>query len=136
MKPFSLFYALALVTIAALPLKASAVVPSLKITEMTVTTKIFKGKPIDSVKRVSSGAFKGLYCFTRIESPDDGDTSIKHVWYLNGEEVGEMTLPVKGEHWRTYSKKMFEADASSGAWRVDALDSDGRLLKSVRFNIN
>ncbi len=135
MKPFSLFYGLAIIVAATLPLKASALVPSLKITEMTVTTKIFKGKPVDTVKRVSSGAFKGLYCFTRIESSSDEDTSIRHVWYLNGEMAGEMTLPVKGERWRTYSKKIFEG-ASSGAWRVDALDSDGNLLKSVRFTIN
>ncbi len=135
MKPLSLFYGLALIAVTTLPLKASALVPSLKIIEMTVTTKIFKGKPVDSVRRVSSGAFKGLYCFTRIESSGDSDTSIRHVWYLNGEMAGEMTLPVKGEHWRTYSKKIFE-EGSSGAWRVDALDSDGNLLKSVRFTIN
>jgi hypothetical protein len=134
-KPFSLMYALVLGAAAMLPVKASAIAPSLKITEMTVTTRIFKGEPIDSVKSVSSGSFKGLYCFTRVESSGNEDTSIKHVWYWNGKVTGEITLPVKGEHWRTYSKKMIEK-GSSGTWRVDALDSDGKLLKSVMFTVN
>ncbi len=65
MKPFPILYALVLAALTMLPIKASAIIPSIKITEMTVTTRIFRGEPIDSVKRVSSGAFKGLYCFTR-----------------------------------------------------------------------
>jgi hypothetical protein len=135
MKPFSLLCAIAMLLATMLPIKASAVIPALKVTEMTVTTRIFKGEPIDSVMRVSSGAFKGLYCFTRVESPGNENTSIKHVWYLNGEVAGEFTLPVKGDHWRTYSKKFIE-EGSSGAWRVDALDSEGNLLKSVKFTLN
>jgi hypothetical protein len=127
MKPFSLLCAIAMLLATMLPIKASAVIPALKVTEMTVTTRIFKGEPIDSVMRVSSGAFKGLYCFTRVESPGNENTSIKHVWYLNGE--------VAGDHWRTYSKKFIE-EGSSGAWRVDALDSEGNLLKSVKFTLN
>jgi hypothetical protein len=107
----------------------------LKITEMTITTKIFNGDPVDSVKRLSSSSLKGLYCFTRVESSAVDDTCVKHVWYHNGEIVGEATLPVRGEQWRTYSKKLIEK-GSKGSWRVEAVDPNGNLLKSVEFMMN
>ena len=107
----------------------------LKITEMTVTTKIVKGNPIDSVHRISSASVKALYCFTRITSDAGEVSAIKHVWYQDGVKVAEYDLPVKGEKWRTYSKKAVEKGLS-GEWRVDALDSGGTLLKSVKFRMN
>ena len=115
--------------------RAPAQASDLKITEMAVTTKVVKGNPIDSVRRISSSSVKALYCFTRISAPPDTDTTIKHVWYLNDEVVGEDTMPVKGSHWRTYSRKGVEKGVS-GEWRCEALDSDGNLLKSVSFRMN
>ena len=107
----------------------------LKITEMAVTTKIVKGNPIDSVRRISSTSVKALYCFTRFSAPEDTDTTIKQLWYLNDEVVAEYELPVKGAHWRTYSRKVVEKGLS-GEWRCDAVDSEGNLLKSVSFRMN
>lgn len=107
----------------------------IRITELAVTTKIAKGNPIDLVRRISSSSVKSLYCFTRITAPPDTDTTIKHVWYKGEEKVGEYSLPVKGEKWRTYSRKDIQK-GWSGDWRVDVLDSEGRLLKSIKFRMN
>lgn len=107
----------------------------LRVTEMAVTTKIVRGNPIDAVHRISSASVKALYCFTRLTSETGEETSISHVWYRDGEKVAEYQLPVKGERWRTYSKKTVEKGVS-GDWRVDALDSEGKLLKSVKFRMN
>jgi hypothetical protein len=107
----------------------------LKITEMAVTTKIVRGNPIDSVHRISSASVKALYCFTRLQSKIGKETSIRHVWYRDEVKVGEYLLPVKGERWRTYSKKMIEK-GWVGEWRVEALDSEGHLLKAVKFRMN
>lgn len=109
--------------------------PSLKITEMTVTTKIFRGNPVDSVKSLSSSSLKGLYCFTRIQSSAEVDTSVRHIWYHKGAMVGEQILPVRGEQWRTYSKKIIEKGLR-GPWKVEAVDGEGNLLKSVEFMMN
>jgi DUF2914 family protein len=112
-----------------------ALAGGLKVTEMAVTTKIVKGNPIDSVRRISSASVKALYCFTRLTAATDADTIIKHVWYRDDEVVGQYELPVKGERWRTYSKKTVEKGAA-GDWRVEALDSEGNLLKTVKFRMN
>lgn len=113
-----------------------ALAAGLRITEMAVTTKIVKGNPIDSVHRISSASVKELFCFTRINTEEDQETTIKHIWYQNNEKVGESELPVKGTRWRTYSKKVVEKGRSAGDWRVEALDSDGNVLKTVKFRMN
>jgi hypothetical protein len=107
----------------------------LGITEMTVTTKIVRGNPIDSVHRISSASVKALYCFTRLQSATVEETVIRHVWFRDNEKVGEYALPVKGKRWRTFSKKMIEK-RWSGDWRVEAIDSEGHILKTVKFRMN
>lgn len=107
----------------------------MKITELAVTTKIVRGKPVDSVHRISSAAVKALYCFTRLAASEELDTTIKHVWYRNGEMVGEYELPVQGRKWRTYSKKEIQR-GWSGDWKVEVVDSEGKLLKTVSFRMN
>ena len=107
----------------------------LKITEMAVTTKIVKGKPIDSVWRISSSSVKALYCFTRMAAPEGTDTSIKHTWFLDNKVVHEDVMPVKGTRWRTYSMITVKKGVS-GEWRCEATDSEGNSLKSVSFRMN
>ncbi|ABB31195.2 protein of unknown function DUF2914 [Geobacter metallireducens GS-15] len=108
---------------------------SLRITEMAVTTKVSRNNPIDAVRRINHRSVPALYCFTRIVNPSGEETPIRHVWYRNGEVVGEQELQVKGQKWRTWSKRPIDRD-SIGTWRVEALDSAGKLLKAVEFRIN
>ena len=129
------FIGISLLTFGCLEVSASAEAAVPRIDEMTVTTKIVRGNPIDSVHRISSASVKVLYCFTRVSVPDGEETSVKHVWYRDNQEIANYTLPVKGLHWRTYSRKQIEK-GWAGDWHVDALDSEGHLLKTVRFRMN
>jgi len=108
---------------------------SITITELVITSKIVKGKPIDSIKRLSSNTDKNLYCFTRLESPAGGEGSIKHLWYKGDDKIAEYTLPVEGQTWRTYSKKRIPKGLA-GEWRVDVVADSGKLLKTVKFIMN
>ncbi len=107
----------------------------IKITEIVITSKIVKGKPLDSIKRLSSGTEKNLYCFTRMIAPAGFEGNVKHLWYKGDEKVAEYKLPVKGEKWRTYSKKTIQK-GWSGDWRVEVVDENGTLLKTVKFRMN
>jgi hypothetical protein len=108
---------------------------AIKITEMAVTTKIVKGNPIDSVRRISSSSVKALFCFTRLTKDMEEDAAIKHVWYKNDHVAAEYDLPVKGKRWRTYSRKLIDKSAN-GDWRVEVVDEAGNVLKSLSFRIN
>lgn len=107
----------------------------INVSEIVITSKIVKGKPIDSIKRLSSATDKNLYCFIRTVAPAGTDSHIKHLWYKGDEKVGEFTLPVKGERWRTYSKKSIQK-GWAGDWRVEVVAADGTLLKTVKFRMN
>lgn len=128
-KLLSVLFALLVVTMA-VPLWAG----SLTITELAVTTKVSKGKPIDAVHRISYHTVKALYCFTRTVSDDASETTIKHVWMRNGQVVKETDLPVKGKRWRTYSSLPVNA-TTVGNWRVEVRDATGAVMKSTEFRI-
>jgi hypothetical protein len=116
---------------AAVPLRAE----SIRITELAVTTRVSKGKPIDAVHRISHRSVKALYCFTRTLSPEPVETSLKHVWLRDGQLVKESTLPVKGKRWRVYSTLPIDA-ASVGNWRVEIKDEAGVVMKVVEFKVH
>ena len=125
----SVLFAL-LVVAMAVPLWAG----SLSITELAVTTKVSKGKPIDAVHRISHRTVKALYCFSRTQTDDAAETMIKHVWLRGGQVMKETDLVVKGKRWRAYST--LPVDGSSvGNWRVDVKDGAGTVIKSVEFRI-
>jgi hypothetical protein len=108
---------------------------SLSVPEISITTRIVRGKPVDSVRRISASAIHELYCYTKVVAPDEGDREIVHVWYRNDEMISRCSLPVSGMSWRTYSKKVITPEMS-GDWRVEVLDSCGNLLKTIKFVLN
>jgi hypothetical protein len=74
-----------------------------------------------------------LYCFTKItgaESP----THVTHVWLYDGTERARVELPVNSASWRTFSSKIIQ-EHELGAWRVDVLDAEGNVLKTLDFEV-
>lgn len=108
---------------------------SISISELAVTTKVSKGKPIDAVHRISHRTVKALYCFTRTVNSDATETAIRHVWQRGDQVVKETDLPIKGRRWRVYSTLPVNA-SSVGNWRVDVKDDTGAVLKTVEFRIH
>lgn len=115
----------------ALPVEAAA----LKVTELAVTTKVSKGKPIDAVHRISFRSVKSLYGFTRTLSEQPQETTVTQVWIRDGQPFKEVTMPVKGRRWRLYSTLPIDA-SSVGRWRLEVRDAEGQLLKSTEFQVN
>jgi len=128
---FSLLISLLLLLPCQLPAEDGA----LAVEEISITTRIVRGDPVDAVQRISSSAIKEIYCFTKVVSPDDGQREIVHAWYRKDELISRFRLPVSGTSWRTYSKKLVTPDMA-GEWRVEVLDSDGKLLKTTKFILN
>jgi hypothetical protein len=108
---------------------------SLKVTELAVTTKVSKGKPIDAVHRISYRSVKTLYGFTRTLSEPPQATTVTQVWLRDGQPFKEVSMPVKGRRWRLYSTLPIDA-SSVGRWRLEVRDPEGQVLKAAEFQIN
>ena len=74
-----------------------------------------------------------LSCFTKITGTEE-ETTISHVWYWGETERARIELPVRSISWRTYTTKRIQ-EHEVGAWRVDILDAEGKILKTIRFSI-
>ncbi len=74
-----------------------------------------------------------LCCFSEIGGADRPDT-VSHVWYWGEREMARVPLEVKGDRWRTWSTKRI-VDEWRGDWRVDIVDPDGFVLKSLTFSV-
>ncbi|PWN06279.1 DUF2914 domain-containing protein [Rhodohalobacter mucosus] len=74
-----------------------------------------------------------VFCFTRITGAES-ETSVTHIWYLDGVEMATVELPVRGTDWRTWSSKTIFSDWT-GEWSVDVLDAEGNMLMSKSFTV-
>jgi len=113
-----------------LMLAVPAGVLALEVREATITTLVSERAPVDAIQTYPA-TVEQLYCFTRVVGAPT-DTSISHVWYLNGTELARIELPVRSDNWRTWSVKTI-FPGSAGEWKVDILDAEGSLLRSVAF---
>lgn len=74
-----------------------------------------------------------LFAFTRINGATR-ETVVKHLWFHGDDLVAEVRLPVRSVRWRTYSSKRIMPHLT-GAWRVEVVTEDGRLLESIPFRV-
>jgi len=72
-----------------------------------------------------------LTCFSELHGVKE---KIVHVWFHGDKEVAKIELPVKADHWRTWSAKSIPA-AWTGAWRVEVRDSAGAVLATANFTV-
>lgn len=76
-------------------------------------------------------AIDRIYCYTRIQGAAE-TTTVRHVWYFDGQEKADVELPVRSSSWRTWSSKRMLLKWA-GVWRVDVVTADGTVLLSKEF---
>jgi hypothetical protein len=100
------------------------------ITEMTISKGIQDREPVDAGDLFPNNIGK-LYCFTRSSASEE--TSIKHVWYREGEKRAELSFAIGvSPSWRTSSSKIIRP-VDFGNWKVEVVGPDGEILKTVEF---
>ncbi len=76
-----------------------------------------------------------VYIWNLIESKT-GLSSIRHIYYFEGEVVSDIALDIRSSWWRTWSYKALSDKRYIGNWRVDITSADGNLLESVQFEVS
>lgn len=72
-----------------------------------------------------------LYCFSQVKNYEG---TILHVWFYGEKEVARVELAVKGERFRTWSKKRIPP-SWAGAWRVEVRTAEDKVLAEARFTV-
>lgn len=103
---------------------------AIEIAEGVITTQVENHRPVDRVQRWSAAAGP-LYCFTRIIGVEE-PTPIFHVWYRGSQEMARIELRVRHSPFNTWSVKALEG-GWTGDWRVEVVDSSGRVLRTIPF---
>ena len=73
-----------------------------------------------------------VWCWSKIK--DGKGSTIKHIYYHEGEEKAVVELSIGSPLWRTRSSKRI-LSSWTGQWRVDIVGEDDMVLKSLDFTI-
>ncbi len=74
-----------------------------------------------------------ISCFTAFEGIKSATFAV-HKWYRHDELVTTKKLTLKPPRWATYSSIQLR-EADKGPWRVEVLDVNDKLLKTIRFSV-
>lgn len=105
------------------------------VTRALLTTEVVDREPVDVLgEEINLSSLTGrVMFFTEIKGLTN--TTVRHNWYFNDEQVASIELSVKAPRYRTYSsKRMIEQFV--GHWRVELVDSNKRVLAQKTFSIN
>ncbi len=99
---------------------------------LVVSTGVENGEPTGVAETFPASAEK-VYCF--LEAADIAkDTEVSFVWFSGEKELSKFGVPLKeGSRWRTYAYKNLRE--MKGDWKVEVRDSEGKVVKEVKFKV-
>jgi hypothetical protein len=75
-----------------------------------------------------------VYCFTAFD-PVYEETVVYHRWYRQDRLISNARLVLNPPKWSSFSSMQLRP-ADKGPWRVEIVDSQEKLLKTLRFSIS
>lgn len=102
---------------------------ALEAKRVVVCTAVENREPVGAAESfpVSAGE---LVCFSELQGAA-GAAEVTHVWALDGVERFRVSLPVRADRWRTWSRKR----VSPGTWSVTVLGPAGEELGKASFTV-
>ena len=113
----------------ALVLSALPVLFALEAKRVVVCTAVENREPAGASESFPASAGE-LVCFSEVTGAG-GAAEITHVWSLDGAERFRVSLPVRADRWRTWSRKR----VSPGSWTVTVLGPSGEELGKASFTV-
>ena len=105
---------------------------SFTIVRFVLGTGVENSEPVGAAETFPSSTEK-VYCFLEATNIAK-DTEVSFVWSYGGKQMIKTTLPLKaGPKWRTYANKNLRG--LKGDWKVEIKDSEGKVLKDIKFRV-
>ena len=74
-----------------------------------------------------------ISCFTEFD-PVPAQTFVMHKWYRRDSLVTEKRLTINPPRWSSFTSMQLR-DADKGPWRVEIIDAEGNIMRTLRFSI-
>jgi hypothetical protein len=71
-----------------------------------------------------------VWTWNRIINPGGKKRTVRHIYYREGKQIVVVSLAIGGASWRTWSHTRIQGP---GQWRVDIVDEQSLVLKSLPF---
>lgn len=104
----------------------------LEVSQAVICREITDRQPVEPGVRFPAAVGR-LYCYSRLSNVS-ATATIVHAWVFGDTERARVELPVHSPAWRTFSSKRIMPH-EVGRWRVDILDQDGNVLKTLCFDV-
>lgn len=127
MKTAAILLAAVVVIVAAAPGAGLAA----QVADAVMCRDVQEREPVDAGEVFSADVGK-VWCWSKIKNGKGA--TIRHIYYYKGEKKATVELTIGSPLWRTYSSKRI-LSSWTGPWRVDIVDEDGQVLKSLEFTI-
>jgi len=106
---------------------------NLKALKATVGSDVKDRMPV-GVSNYFSWSTNRVYVWSLIQCKHP-PSSIRHIYYFQGEKLSDIHLNVQSSHWRTWSYMSLSNRRYIGPWRVDITSAEGKVLRSLHFEV-
>jgi hypothetical protein len=117
-------------TTSAAPAEQAVPAGSVEVLRLVLTSSVENREPGAEVTTAAVG--DTVIAWTQIRS-GVGETTVTHRWLRESDNLGDVSLPVRGSPWRTWSRKTV---GEPGNWKVQVIDAQGMLLKEAAFTVS
>lgn len=129
----TLFYGLEPVASFAAPVSETSSAPNATLlTIATMCEGVGEKMPVNPTIVFPVGN-KSVYCLSAFD-PVKEKSHINHYWYRRDKLVSNVRLLIQPPRWTTFSSIDLK-ESDKGPWRVDIVDGNNNLLKTLRFSI-
>lgn len=111
----------------------SKTIGEITLTQSAVCRGIEDHAPVGEASTFTSEVGK-VWVYTQFKMDKEVSSTIKHVYYRNGQQISEVSLKVKGPSFRTNSCKTI-TPKMTGNWKVEIQSGDGQIFETLTFTI-
>ena len=106
---------------------------NLEVLKATVGSDVKDRMPA-GVSNYFSWSTNRVYVWSLIQCKNP-PSSIRHIYYFQGEKLSDVHLNVQSSRWRTWSYIPLSNKRYIGPWRIDITSTEGKVLRSLHFEV-
>jgi transcriptional regulator with XRE-family HTH domain len=106
---------------------------NLEVIKATVGSDVKDRMPA-GVSNYFSWSTNRVYVWSLIQCKNP-PSSIRHIYYFQGEKLSDVHLNVQSPRWRTWSYIPLSNKRYIGPWRIDITSAEGKVLRSLNFEV-